>query len=468
MQHLQCDVAIIGAGTAGIAAERSARAAGARTFLIDERFAGTTCATVGCMPSKLLIAAAAAAHAVEQAHLFGVRAGRPTIDDAAVMRRVQSERDHFAASTRESLAKLPEGVCIRARGHFRDAATLVLDDGREIKARAIVIATGSKSSVPKAFDTVKASVLTNESIFEMPTLPQSLAVVGAGPLGLELAQAFQRLGVEVRVFDETPHFSGIADEAIEHEYRRLLEQTLPMSLATKLEASPAEDGVMISWSGATSGTQDFERALIAAGRPPQLSALNLKVTGIDLNEHGVPLYEPDTLQCGESSIFIAGDADHDRPVLHEAAADGAIAGKNAAGFPNVSRTQRYVPLSIVFTDPQFAAVGAVPKPGTAGTLCGRASYADQGRAKIYARNTGLVHLYADSQDGRLTGGTLCGPAVEHTAHLIAWAVQRRLTASEVLQLPLYHPTYEEGIKPALRSICEAAHLPISDMVAPGE
>src|ERR1700754_2539186 len=176
-----CDVAIVGAGTAGLAAERYARRAGASTLLIDDRFAGTTCATVGCMPSKLLIAAARSAHAVRQASLFGVVAPEPKIDGAAVMRRLRKERDAFVAATIESIDKIPAKIRIKARARFAERGRIVLDDGSGIAAKAVVIATGSRPHVPKIFECFGDRVLTNETIFDLPDLPRSVAVVGAGP-----------------------------------------------------------------------------------------------------------------------------------------------------------------------------------------------------------------------------------------------------------------------------------------------
>jgi dihydrolipoamide dehydrogenase len=199
MAALDCDVAVVGAGTAGLAAERSARRAGAKTLLIDDGFVGTTCASVGCMPSKLLIAAAHAAHAIRSASVFGIGAQEPFIDGPAVMRRVRRERDVFVAGTLKSIAAIPDDIKLRARAHFVDQTTLALDDGRIISAKAIVIATGSRPMVPAMFQALGSLALTNETIFELVGLPASIAVVGAGTLGLELAQALVRLGVDVEV-----------------------------------------------------------------------------------------------------------------------------------------------------------------------------------------------------------------------------------------------------------------------------
>jgi dihydrolipoyl dehydrogenase len=163
---LQCDLAIIGSGTAGLSAERSARRSGASTLLIDETFSGTTCANVGCMPSKLLVAAANTAHTIRRSSIFGITAS-PVIDGSAVMARVRRERDAFAAATRAEIDKLPQGVAVRGVARFVAENTLSLEDGRLIHARACVIATGSRPSIPKPFETIRDLVLTNENVFEL-------------------------------------------------------------------------------------------------------------------------------------------------------------------------------------------------------------------------------------------------------------------------------------------------------------
>ncbi len=456
MDELTCDVAIIGAGTAGLAAERSARSNGAKTLLIDETFGGTTCASVGCMPSKLLIAAADAAHAVRSAHVFGVDAD-PVIDGAAVMARVRKERDKFVAGVEKSIAKIPDAVKVCARARFTGPTTLALDDGRTVRAKAVVIATGSLPAIPDSFDAVKDRVLTNETIFELETLPASVGVIGAGPLGLELAQALVRLGVETIVFDQGDAVAALKDSHVAEALHAILEHELPIKLGVETKAMLDGDGVRLSWSGKDSGEQRFDYLLVATGRPPRLKGLGLETTGLDLDDHGSPDYAPDTMQCGEAPIFLAGDADHDRPVLHEASSEGTIAGRNAACFPDVTSAERMVPFAIMFTEPSVAVIGVVPKDGEADIVVGTASYTDQGRAKVMACNAGLVRFYADAADGKLTGATMAGPGVEHSAHLIAWAIQSGWTATQTLALPFYHPTFEEGLKPALLAICHAVH-----------
>ncbi|WP_267396618.1 MULTISPECIES: dihydrolipoyl dehydrogenase [unclassified Sphingomonas] len=459
MTEFVCDVAVIGAGTAGLAAERTARRAGAKTLLIDDGFTGSTCATVGCMPSKLLITAAAAAHGVRTAGTFGIDVAPPRVDGVAVLARVRTQRDAFVSSMLTSIEKLPEEIKVNARATFSGADTLALSNGDTVRAKAIVIATGSHPQVPEPFAALGDLVLTNETIFDLADLPRSLAVIGAGALGIELAQAMARLGVEVAVFDKGDTLAGLKDAMVADALHTILARDMDVHLGVDTTPSREGEQAVLRWTGASAGMRAFDKVLVAAGRPPSLDGLSLDKTGLDLDDHGVPLFDRTTMQCGRSAIFLAGDADADAPVLHEASSEGAIAGRNAASFPDVHHSERSVAFSITFTDPPVAVVG---KPSQEDSVIGVSPYDDQGRAKIMAQAEGLVRLYASRPDGRLTGAAMVGPGMDHIGHLLAWAIGRGETATSLLDLPFYHPTLEEGLKAGLREICHTVHAPIPD------
>lgn len=448
---LSCDVAIIGAGTAGLAAERAARREGARTLLIDDGFAGTLCANTGCMPSKLLIAAARAHADLDKARLMGIDIPQARVDGGRVMDRLRAERDRFVAATRKSFDSLPAGTCIDARARFVAPDRLELDDGRQVAARAVVIATGSTPVVPKPYRDLGPRVLTNDTVFEIEDLPRSMAVIGAGPLGAELAQAFARLGVQVALFDQGDRLAKIRCDRVHEAFRTLYARDVVLHLGCGPDPSAHQQGIRLTWGGQH---QDFDHVLVATGRAPALSDLNLKATGLPLNDKGIPDFDRRTLQCGTLPIFIAGDADADAPVLHEASLEGAIAGGNAARYPDVTPAARPPLFTITFTDPPVAAIGAAPDDCP---LNGFADYTDQGRARIEARVGGLLRLGADAQ-GRLIGADLAVPGADHLAHLLVAAVVNGSTVRDLLDLPFYHPTLEEGMKPALREICKAASL----------
>ena len=457
MTHHVTDVVVIGAGTAGLSAERTARREGARTLLIDENFRGTLCANTGCMPSKLLIAAANVAHEARSAGQFGIEIGDVEVDGSAVMARVQRERDKFVAATRKSFDELPSGTAIKARARFTGPLELALDNGDTVTANAIVIATGSYARIPEPFEGLGDLALTNETIFELNDLPGSLAVIGGGAIGMELAQAMTRLGVDTALFDQADTLGGAADEDVQKALADIVGGEIPHHLGVDVSAERADGGVRIRWHGSSSGEKTFDRVLVATGRPPDLADLGLATTGLDLDEHGVPEFDRTTMQCGDAPIFLAGDTAADRPVLHEAANEGTIAGHNAVAFPAVSATERSPRFTLTFIDPPLAVLG---KPKGEQAVTGSASYADQGRAKVEGHARGLVRLYASAPDGCLIGAELFCPGADHMAHLLIGAIQRGDTASELLDMPFYHPTLEEGLKGALREICAATPIAV--------
>ena len=449
---LNCDVAVIGAGTAGLAAERAARHNGASTLLIDPEFIGTTCATVGCMPSKLLIAASKARHNVERASVFGVDVDGVTIHEQKMLGRVRSERDRFARLTREAIERIPDGICITSKAKFIGPDRLILDDGREIAAKTIIIATGSEPAMPKIFAELGERVLTNANIFEIEKLSRRLAVIGAGAIGVELAQAFARLGVKVTLLDKGDTLAGIRCPKVMESLSEILRRDMTVHLGADVTPSVTKDGVRLEWKGKSEGHAEFDRILLAVGRPPDLSHLDLDKANLECDDKGVPCHDRATMRCGDSNIFIAGDVAADLPLLHEASHDGAIAGRNAAAYPAMIPTERFVPFSLVFTDPPVASIG---RGSGDGIITASADYSDQGRARVEARNEGVVTLYADDKDGKLVGCDLVAPAGEHLAHILAWSMQQGVTASQMLNMPFYHPTIEEGLKQALRKICKA-------------
>jgi dihydrolipoamide dehydrogenase len=297
-------------------------------------------------------------------------------------------------------------------------------------------------------------VLTNNNVFEMEDLPRSMAVIGAGPLGAELAQAFGRLGVEVALFDEGDRLAKIRCDRVHEAFRPPYAHDVVLHLNVAPDPSAQGDGIRLAWGDQH---QDFDCVLVATGRAPALDGLNLEATGLPLDDKGTPVFDRKTLQCGDLPIFIAGDADADAPVLHEASLEGAIAGDNAARWPDVTAADRPPMFTLTFTDPPVAAIGAPPGKCA---LNGFADYADQGRAQVEARATGKLRLGADAQ-GRLIGADLAVPGADHLAHLLVAAIMNGSTARDLLDLPFYHPTLEEGMKPALREICKAASLDLS-------
>ena len=435
------DVVIIGAGSAGLNARRAALAEGASVAIIDPGPLGTTCARVGCMPSKLLIAAAETAHTAEHGAKFGVHSD-VRVDPVGVMERVRGMRDHFVYKTRKGIDKL--GAPIAERARFVGPTTIEAG-GEHYEAKAVVIATGSKPSVPEPWLAAGDRLLTNEQVFELEALPQSLLVVGAGAVGLELGQAMHRLGVRVKVLDVTGLMGGLQDEHMVAVAREGMNMDLHLR-HTLHEVTPGDDGVRVRFTGEDGEEHDdtWQYVLVAAGRQPRVDGLDLAAAGLD----PMPPVNENTGQVGDSAVFLAGDVSGSRMLLHEAAHEGGIAGGNAARYPQVQSFERKTPLAVVFTDPQMAMVGH------RGAVTGAHDFAFQSRAKVLDRAQGRIEVSAD-EDGLLTGAIVIGPGAEHLGHLLAWAVQGGFTVDQALSMPFYHPVLEEGLQSALRSLSGA-------------
>jgi dihydrolipoamide dehydrogenase len=449
------DVAVIGAGTAGLAAYRAAKAAGASALLIEGGTHGTTCARVGCMPSKLLIAAAEAAHHVEHAGRFGVHAGSPMIDGKEVMARVRRERDRFVGFVLKGVEAIPAADQLTGRARFVDRNTLDVG-GVQVSARSIVIATGSRPAIPPILRDLGDRLIVNDDVFSWETLPKSVAVFGPGVIGLELGQALARLGVRVVVLGRGGRLGPITDPAVREAALKALSSEFYLDPDAHVSRAEVVDGeVEIDYVGVDGDkrTDRFEYALAATGRVPNVDGLGLESLGIALDERRVPKFDPLTGQVGASTIFIAGDASNYLPLLHEAADEGRIAGTNAARHPRVAPGLRRAPLGIVFTDPQIAIVGGgYPQLHAHAVVAGEVSFEDQGRSRVMLRNRGHLRVYADPHTERFLGAEMAGPDAEHIGHLLAWALQARMTVGQMLDMPFYHPVVEEGLRTALRDL----------------
>lgn len=455
MQNLSVDVAIIGAGTAGLAAYRAAKANGKTAVLIEGGPYGTTCARVGCMPSKLLIAAAEAAHEARHTAPFGVHVdGVIRIDGREVMARVKRERDRFVGFVVNSVEGIPEQDRLQGYARFIDNTLLQVDEHTQLKAGRVVIATGSSPAIPAPFKVFGDLLVVNDDVFDWDTLPRRVAVFGPGVIGVELGQALSRLGVEVRMFGASGSLGPLTDPVIRDYARRALGEEFYLDPKAKVvEMRRDGDEAVIRYVHLDGGEREerFDHVLVSTGRRPNVQRLGLENTSLQRDGRGVPLFDPETLQCGNAPIFLAGDANNTLTLLHEAADEGKTAGENAARYPDVRPGLRRAPIGVVFSDPQMMMVGA--SFATLAEECvvtGEVSFEDQGRSRVMLKNKGLLHVYADKESGRFLGAEMVGPRAEHIAHLLAWSVQQGLTVAQMLDMPFYHPVVEEGLRTALR------------------
>lgn len=454
MKEINVDVAVIGAGTAGLSAYRKAKESGRRVVLIEGGEYGTTCARVGCMPSKLLIAAAEAAHSISKADAFGINAGEYKVDGRRVMQRVRSERDRFVGFVLRSVEDFEPGDKLRGYARFITDTRINVSDHTTVNTKSTVIATGSAPSVPEMFSGVRERVITSDDVFYWNDLPESVAVFGAGVIGLEIGQALDRLGVRTAIFGKGGAVGPLTDPDLIDYGDKLFSTEMEFhSDADIKDIELKNDRVAITYvqSSGKILTSEFDYVLAATGRMPNVKDLGLENTSVGLDDKGVPVFDRYTLRCGSSSIFVAGDANNELPLLHEASDEGKIAGMNASTYPDIRAGRRRTHLSVVFTDPQIALAGSIYNELSGCVfVTGEVSFEDQGRSRVMLRNKGLLKLYAEHGSGIFLGAEMMGPAAEHIGHLLSWAAQKRMTVPEMLEMPFYHPVVEEGLRTALR------------------
>jgi len=441
------DVAIIGSGSAGLYALSKVRPSGKSFVLINGGEPGTTCARVGCMPSKAFIQVAEDYHRRGVFNRYGVEGHEDMgLDIPTAMEYVQDLRDTFVERVlSNSTDKMGDKF---VQGYARFVEPNLLDvEGQLIRADRIIIATGSRPLVPKPWRAFGDRVLTTDDFFEQESLPASVAVIGLGVIGLELGQSLHRLGVQVTGVDMAEHIGGITDPDVNKVAIEALGKEFPLWLGQGAEIVEANDGRLKVTAGANEVIVD--KVLVAIGRVPNTDRLGLDTLGVTVDERGVPVHDRNTMQIGDLPIFIAGDVTGERPLLHEAGDEGRIAGHNATA-DRIDSFVRKVPLTITFCDPNICAVGArytELDPDT--TAIGQIQFGPVGRAMIMAKNKGLLRVYADKASGRVLGAEMMAPKGENLAHLLAWCIAEGMTVGRMLQMPFYHPVIEEALQAAL-------------------
>lgn len=444
------DVAVIGAGSAGLYTYSQIRRTTDSCVLIDGGELGTTCARVGCMPSKVLIQVAEDFHRRSIFNREGIEGGdQLSVNGADVMEHVQDLRDIFVDKVLTTSTDDMGDEFIPAHAHFLEPGLLQAGE-HTIRAKKIVIATGSTPVVPAAWKAFGDRILTTDEIFELEELPQSLAVIGLGVIGMELGQAFQRLGVAVTGIDKLEQIAQLSDPEINKIAIQTIGKEMPLWLGNSADIEEAGDGNLRVRAGDQSVLVD--RVLVSMGRKPSLASLHLDKAGISLNESGVPDYNPNTMQIDDLPVFIAGDVDADRPVLHEAAEEGRIAGYNAVCDTAVA-FKRKPPFYITFSDPNIVMLGKRYKDlDQDSTLIASVALGMLGRALIMGRNKGMIRMYADKHSGVFLGAEMVAPHAEHLGHLLVWCLAQQLTVQQMVRMPFYHPVIEEAIQPMLRDL----------------
>jgi dihydrolipoamide dehydrogenase len=446
------DVIIIGAGTAGLSAYKEAVQFTDKVRLIDKGPLGTTCARIGCMPSKQLISIANQYFQRLYMDKIGIKnSSKLTVDIPDILKYVRRKRDHFTSGVIEYTESLGKHfICGEAK--FVDAHTVIVNQKR-IYAKRIIIATGSSNFIPPEWSVNNTSLLTSENLFEQTNLSKNICVIGGGPIGLEMGQALSRLEINIQLFHGSQFIGGLTDPEVNNKAIEILSNEFPMLLGEKVTVR--EEGKTLFIIETPSKSYHAEGVLSAVGTVPNLNNLCLEEIDINYYKHKIPLFDNYTMQLQNQPIFIAGDVNKFRPLLHEAVDEGRIAGYNATHPTEINCFHRRTPIHIVFTKPNIAVIGRTFKDLKGENIViGEIDYSNQGRATIEDQNAGLLRVYGLRSSGKLLGAECIAPDGEHLAHLLAWSIEQDLSAFDLLKMPYYHPVIEEGLRTALRQLAK--------------
>lgn len=453
----ECDFAVIGGGSAGYAAARTAAAEGLRTVIIDgSEELGGLCILRGCMPSKTLIESASRLQEIREAAEFGLLADNPRFDGAKIIERKKRLVAEFARYRAE---QLENGRFQLIRGHARftsphELAVSLRDGGEQaIRARAILVATGSVIRHPGIPGLEEAAPLTSDDVLNNPAPPRSLIVLGAGPVALEMAHYHTALGSRVTVIQRSGHILSSMDfdvaDAVQHGMERLGTKFFPGSKILAAGRSPRGKWVRIAHKGREE-TLEADEILLSLGRDPATAHLDLSRAGLD-TPAGRPLTVNRAQQSAAPHIFGAGDVTGELEIVHIAIEQGETAARNAArllrGKNEPLTTMDYrLRLFAVFTRPEAAMAGLTEREAAAaGRDIKAASYPfdDHGKSIVQGETHGFVKLLADRATGELLGGAIVGPHASELIHEVVVALRYRATAAEFLRIPHYHPTLSE-------------------------
>ena len=441
----QVDVAIIGAGTSGLNALSQVKKSGKSFMLINGGYWGTTCARVGCMPSKAFIQVAEDYHRREIFDRHGIEGEDDMkLDITESMEHVRDMRDIFVDRVQGgSTDNMPDEVKLEGYAQFLDSSSVQVGD-TVVRAKSFVIATGTRPIVPSAWKKFGDKILTTDEIFEQENLPDSMAVIGLGVIGLELGQALSRKGIKVTGVEGSDRIASLNDEVANGVALQLLRKEFDIWLGEQATLEEAGDQIKV-----TAGEQSVvvDKVLVAIGRKPNLDNLGLDKLDLALDDNGMPVFNQNTMQLGDLPIYIAGDVNGTKQILHEAGDEGKIAGYNAAHGSSFS-FKRKTHLGITFSDPNIATIGAdwSELAGKEKVVTGEMAMGPVGRALIMGKNKGIMRIYVDKTNGLLLGATLVSVKGENVAHLLAWAIQTGLTVFDIVKLPFYHPVIEEALQ----------------------
>jgi pyruvate/2-oxoglutarate dehydrogenase complex dihydrolipoamide dehydrogenase (E3) component len=447
MAAIEVDVAVIGGGSGGYAAARTAVSRGLTTAVVDGAAQlGGLCILRGCMPTKALLHAAEVYHQIQRSQVWGLRAGEVGYDFARVMERKDRLIGDFAAYRQQQLTE-GKFQLLRAPARFLDPHTLDLGPAGTLRARAFVIATGSVQAPAPLPALDQADCLNSDAALELKQLPKSMVVLGGGAVAIEFAQFFGRFGVQVCVVQRSSRllkdFDPDAGAVVESVFRK---EGIQVYTGTRLlDAGRDGQGKFVEFEHEGQRRRiQAEEIFNGLGRAPNTAHLNLEAAGVTL-ERG-RIVTDDTMQTSAPHIFAAGDCTGPYELVHLAVTQGEVAGANLLAAAPTKRMDYRLLTFVVFSDPQVATVGLTEEEARRrGIAYLAASYPfhDHGKSLIMEALDGQVKLLADPKTGEILGGACVGPGGGDLIHEIVVAMAARMTVQQLAAVPHYHPTLAE-------------------------
>lgn len=454
--HYNVDLAIIGAGSGGLSIAAGAAQLGRSVVLYEAAEMGGDCLNHGCVPSKALIAAGKQAHAHSTGEAFGVKPSIPSIDFEAVKAHIDGVIAHIAPVDSQERFEGLGCTVIRERARFKDAST-VESDTTEVRAKRIIIATGSRASAPPIPGLSDVDFLTNETIFHVKTQPKKLLIIGAGPIGLELGQSFKRLGSDVEIFDLFKPLGRSEPEHADVLVKALSDEGIVFHAPVKTKAvRKTKTGVAIDLEDGRSITGSH--LLVAAGRAPLTEGLQLDKAGIEIDKRGYVVTD-DTLRTSNKRVYAVGDVSGRGGLTHAA---GHHASAIIKGFyfslPILRKimgkaTTDRMPAAI-YTEPELGSIGlteaAARKIHGDNVRCVHWEFEENDRAIAEREREGAVKIIA-TKKGKILGASIVGAGAGDLIQMISVAMANDVKISGLTKIIAPYPTRGEAVKRAASS-----------------
>jgi pyruvate/2-oxoglutarate dehydrogenase complex dihydrolipoamide dehydrogenase (E3) component len=455
-----CDFLVIGGGSAGYNAARVASGLGLKTIVVDgARELGGLCILRGCMPSKTLLYMGEILHLAQKGKTFGLKIPSARADMQAIHARKLKIIAEFAESRVQQLKK-GKFALIRAHARFLDAHTVGLSNGTKVRAKHILIGTGSKVSVPAAVPgLVGAKFWTSDEVLELDFIPKDVLVLGGGIVACELAQFLNRIGTRVTLIQRSPNIlRDHSEDASDVVQKAFADEGIELFAGTKLERITQDRrGTAVTFIH--DGKRVTRRAghlFNALGREPNTAGLDLSAAGVRTKPNGQIIINR-WQQTTAPHIYAAGDCSGPHEIVHVAIQQGELAARHAAGVKKLKPIDHGLLLNVVFTDPQLATIGVLEREleeKDVKYLTASYPFNDHGKSILMDANYGYVKVIAEPQRGRILGAEIVGKDAGELIHAFSGPLAMRATVFDLLRAPWYHPTLAEIVTYPLEEIAE--------------